>query len=163
MAEQGRARGVLWGCALTALLIGLLLGLKLLPYLLGPYLGSADTLPAAAVPAPDRATLADLPLPLRAGPGMEVSVDWLVTNAGGHIWTPGEYRFLPRIAGLPVLPLPLTVRPGQSARVRLRLAVGPDEVGRTLHWSLAGPRGPVPGGDLELTLLAEVEQAPAGD
>lgn len=157
MAEQKRGSGVLWAAGLGFLLAGILLGLNLIPWLLGPYLGSPYALPAGAVSAPDRATLADFPLPVRGAPGAEIAVDWLVTNAGGKVWTPGDYRFLPGGSGLPVLPLPRPVPPGRSVRVRLRLTVGPELVGRTLRWSLRGPRHPVPGGDLELTILPFAE------
>lgn len=157
-----RERWVPWAVSLSLVLLGFAIG----------YIPAAIVLrPAFKVPVParagknvrirtgpDRAQVLGIAPAVRATAGEQVTISWTVANTGESTWTVDGYRFVPADAeSTPVLALGQTADPGEQVEVRANLTPPADFAGTwTPSWTLTGPKGPVPGGELR----AQVEVTP---
>lgn len=75
---------------------------------------------------------------MTAAPGEDVELQWRVANTGQTTWTPDDYRFVPGGADLPVLPLPMRVKPGDSVTVRAEVTTPLTAGDWKVFWLLTG-------------------------
>jgi hypothetical protein len=156
--RQGWAKPWLpWAIGLGLLVAGVAVGWLSTYAALRPLLGGPAPKAPSPKPAPaaEEARVADAVSGGRAAVGDQVDVTWEVTNTGGTSWAPDSYRFVPEDERASVLPLPRTVSPGSVVTVRALLTV-PEVTGSWQPtWALTGPKGPVPGGRLAVTVAVQ--------
>ncbi len=156
MAEQP-GRWPRWATALCLLLGSSLLSALSFHIFVGPHWGKPVPFRAAPGGNPNAPEGARVAVPASgppAAPGEWITVTWEVTNTGESIWAVDLYYFAPAGDGLPVIPLPRSVMPGEEVTVRAELAVPEGLSVWEPVWHLKGRRGQVEGGTLRVRLTA---------
>jgi hypothetical protein len=145
--RRGRLRWPAWATGLSIFLVSGLVGAAGPFYVVRRFWGEVEAKgPNPRLHGRAEARVGAIP-EMAVDVGEQVEILWLVTNIGEATWTVDRYRFISH-DDLPVLSLPHTVEPGETAVARAVVAVPRSSRVWRPVWVLTGPDGPVPGGTL---------------
>lgn len=155
--EGETRRWPVWATCLCLLTAGALVGAVGFQIFVAPHWGEPARSRALERPNPKAPEEAQVAVPVTSQTvvaGESATVRWVVTNTGGSTWEVDRYYFASQTAGLPVVPLPKTVAPGEQVTVEVWLMVPEEVTEREAVWVLRGRRGEVPGGRLMIRMRA---------
>lgn len=139
-----------WMFAMLWFATGVLLGIWGATWVLSlPVLATPEAVPVISQRAFAMAEAASVAGPLVEREGRTVVLMWRVTNSGERGWDVPSYRFVPDRPDLPVVPLPRSVKSKETVALSLIFTLPEGEGEWRPVWHLSGPRGPIPGGELE--------------